>query len=123
MTRINAGIEPIELVDKHLLAELREIKRIPNCIKSGRYSLDGIPSKFKLGSGHVKFFYNKLKYLLNRYNVLRIEAIKRGFNVQDFSSAWDGCPKELFNDWKPSDEDRNIVESRIKQRLSVMNVN
>jgi hypothetical protein len=33
MTRINTGIPPKELTDKHLLAEHREIKRIPNCIK------------------------------------------------------------------------------------------
>ena len=31
MTRINCGIPPEELSDKHLLAEHREIKRIPNC--------------------------------------------------------------------------------------------
>ena len=33
MTRINVGIPPAELTGKHLIAEHREIKRIPNCIK------------------------------------------------------------------------------------------
>ena len=33
MTRINVGILPKELSNKHLIAEHREIKRIPNCIK------------------------------------------------------------------------------------------
>ena len=56
MTRINCGISPDELPDKILLAELREIKRIPNAIQKGRYSLDGIPDQFKLGTGHVKLF-------------------------------------------------------------------
>lgn len=38
MTRIN--IVPVEkLYDQHLLAEHREIKRIPNVIKQGKYSL------------------------------------------------------------------------------------
>ena len=60
MTRINIGVSPNELIGKHLLAEHREIKRIPNCIKKGRYKMIGIPDKFKLGTGHVKFFYNKL---------------------------------------------------------------
>ena len=64
MTRINVGIPPAELTDKHLLAEHREIKRIPNCIAKGKYNMEGIPDKFKLGKGHVKFFYNKLEYLL-----------------------------------------------------------
>ena len=67
MTRINVGVKPSELTGKHLLAEHREIKRIPNCIKKGRYKMTGIPNKFKLGTGHVKFFYNKLLFLKNRY--------------------------------------------------------
>ena len=33
MTRINAGIPPKKLTNRHLLAEHREIKRIPNVIK------------------------------------------------------------------------------------------
>ena len=46
-----------------LIAEHREIKRIPNCIKSGKFLMKGIPNKFTLGSGHVKFFYDKISYL------------------------------------------------------------
>ena len=46
MTRINVGIPPEELTDKHLLAEHREIKRIPNCIAKGKYNMDGIPKRF-----------------------------------------------------------------------------
>ena len=60
MTRINAGILPKDLTSKHLIAEHREIKRIPNCVGKGKYNMDNIPDKFKLGTGHVKFFYNKL---------------------------------------------------------------
>ena len=56
MTRINAGIPPVELTDKHLIAEHREIKRIPNLISKGKYNMNGQPSEFKLGIGHVKFF-------------------------------------------------------------------
>ena len=70
MTRINVGVLPKELHDKHLIAEHREIKRIPNTIRNGRFKLDGQPSEFKLGKGHVKFFYDKLMYLKNRYERL-----------------------------------------------------
>ena len=75
MTRINSGIPSAELLDMHLLAEHREIKRIPNCIKKGRYCLTGIPSKFKMGTGHVKFFYDKLKYLHERYIELHRDCL------------------------------------------------
>ena len=67
MTRINSGVDPKELSDKHLIAEHREIKRIPNKVKSGKYDITDQPKFFKMGTGHVKFFYDKLKYLYDRY--------------------------------------------------------
>ena len=70
MTRINVGIPPAELNGRHLIAEHREIKRIPNLVNRGRYSLDNQPDTFKLGKGHVKFFYDKLLYLKRRYDSL-----------------------------------------------------
>ena len=60
MTRINVAVKPAELNDKMLIAEHREIKRIPNCIRKGRYSLDGQPASFKLGTGHVKVFLRQM---------------------------------------------------------------
>ena len=116
MTRINVGIPPAELTDKHLLAEHREIKRIPNCIAKGKYNMDGIPDKFKLGTGHVKFFYNKLLYLKNRYISLYNECIKRCFNVQNYIGAWDNVPQELMNDYKVEDNDIKIIKQRIYER-------
>lgn len=116
MTRINVAIEPAELPDKLLLAEHMEIKRIPNAVNKGRYNTNGIPKKFKLGTGHVKFFYNKLQYLKNRYLSLHTEAVNRGFNVTDFSSSWDGCPDELMNDYSPTDNDRELLIERISSK-------
>ena len=118
MTRINVGMKPLELTDKHLMAEHREIKRIPNCIKRGRYNLDGIPDRFKLGSGHVKFFYNKLGYLHKRYKGLYDECKKRGFNVTNYSDAFDDLPVELYNDYVETSQDRKIIQERILERLN-----
>lgn len=56
MTRINVGIPPKDLNTKHLIAEHREIKRVPNLIKKGRLKSSNIPSNFTLGAGHIKFF-------------------------------------------------------------------
>lgn len=121
MTRINLGVKPSELCNKHLLAEHREIKRIPNVIKSGRYSLENIPKHFTLGKGHVKFFYNKLLFLKNRYISLYNECIKRGFKVSDYSSSFDGLPKELMHNYALRKGDRKIIVQRINQKLSKMN--
>ena len=113
MTRINVGILPEELSDKHLIAEHREIKRIPNCVAKGKYNMNGTPDKFKLGTGHVKFFYDKLLYLKDRYISLYIECGLRGFNVQNYIAAWDNVPKELMGNYVPTEYDRKLIQQRI----------
>lgn len=124
MTRINVGIPPHTLHDKHLLAEHREMVRIPNLV---RKKLEAgkpfaIPAVFNLGRGHVTFFYNKLGYLQSRYFRVHAECKRRGFNVTDFSSAFAHLPSEFFQDYKPTDRDRSIIQERINQRLKEMKV-
>jgi len=113
MTRINCSIDPKILTRQHLIAEAREIKRIPNTVRSGKARLHNIPDTFRLGTGHVSFFYDKLGYLLNRYKTIYQECIDRGYKVQDFSSAWEGVPQELMNDYLPTKRDRQIVMERL----------
>lgn len=118
MTRINVGIKPKELTDKHLLAEHREIKRIPNMVRTGRAVIKDLPETFKLGKGHVKFFYNKLGYLLERYKKIYQECLDRDFNVTDFSDAWSGVSDELMGAYNPTERDRKLLQERIKSKLS-----
>lgn len=117
MTRINCGIPPAELVDKHLLAEHREIKRIPNMVKSGKARLMDIPDKFTLGKGHVKFFYNKILFLKYRYVNIYEECRRRGFNITYYGEAFEGINPKLMNDYKPTAEDIAIVKYRIRSKL------
>lgn len=117
MTRINVGVHPSELPDKLLLAEHREIKRIPNAIKAGRYNLVGIPDQFTLGTGHVKFFYNKQEYLHKRYVLIHRECIKRGFQVQYYGSCWTELAySHLYHDYTPTDRDRQLIVERINSK-------
>jgi deoxyribonuclease (pyrimidine dimer) len=117
MTRINVGIPPSELNDKHLIAEAREIKRVPNCVAKGRYNLNSQPKEFTLGKGHVSFFYSRLGYLKKRYEELYTECKKRGFNVQYYGDAWNNIPSHLMGDYTPSDTDRQLIRERISERL------
>lgn len=117
MTRINCGIPPKDLTSKHLIAEHREIKRIPNVIRSGRFSMKDQPKDFTLGTGHVKFFYDKLEFLRKRYVSLYQECVSRGFNVTNYIDAWNGIPEYLMNDYSPTDRDTKIVQDRINERL------
>lgn len=122
MTRINVGIHPYELPNKLLLAEHREIKRIPNVVKSGKFSLAAQPKSFTLGKGHVKFFYSRLLFLRNRYAMLHEECLTRGFNVQDYIGAWDGIPESLMGDYVPSGHDRILLLERINSKGFALNV-
>lgn len=54
MTRINL-VPPEELCDQHLLAEHRELTRIPNAVAKGKYHLKGQPAEYKLGKGMCVF--------------------------------------------------------------------
>jgi hypothetical protein len=117
MTRINCGIPVEELSTRHIIAEHRELKRIPNCVSRGRFNLKNTPKEFTLGKGHVAFFYNKLLYLKNRYEDLYRECKNRGFNVSYWGSAWDNVPQELMNDYIPTKRDEEIIRQRIKERL------
>lgn len=118
MTRINCGIPPAELSDKHIIAEHREIKRIPNLVKKGRYSMKGQPAEFTLGTGHVKFFYDKLGYLLERYKQLYDECVKRGFNVSNYASAWDDVPDVMMGSYSPTQRDIDLIRNRIEERVA-----
>lgn len=61
MTRINL-VDPAELSTKHLVAEYREIMRLPGNLatslnrKGKKFDLKEIPEQYTLGTGHVKFF-------------------------------------------------------------------
>lgn len=74
MTRINL-VDPSELCDQHLLAEHRELTRIPNAVARGRFSLVGQPADYKLGEGHVRFFFDKLAFLQRCYAALHEECM------------------------------------------------
>lgn len=122
MTRINCAIPVEYLTDEHLLAEHREISRLPynvsEAIRSGSIKTK-VPSKFTLNKGHILFFVNKNKFTLNRYKAVREECKRRGFNVTDYESNWDteGC-KKYMNDYIPTQEAKEILFERIELRIN-----
>ena len=122
MTRINI-IDTTELTDQHLIAEYREIfmvgSSLQRSLKSSNWDPKNIPKTFRLGTGHVMFFYDKGKYLSKRYDALREEMINRGMKPDDARVfKRDQWPDGLYNDWMPTVEDQNIVRKRIEERIS-----
>ena len=118
MTRINL-VPPLELCDQHLLAEHRELTRIPNAVAKGKFNLQGKPTDYKLGEGHVRFFFNKLAFLKRRYDELHLECKARGFNVQ---YIWpENLPQnaELWADYQATSEALALNRERIALRLPI----
>lgn len=121
MTRVNL-IPPRELMDQHLIAEIKEINQLAGSFRRSKQSKNGIntnkiPKQFTLNTGHVTFFYDKGKYLHNRFNSLVEEARIRHFNISaQFNNEWKDVP-ELYNDWTPTDADLQIIQERIRIRI------
>ncbi len=124
MTRINI-IDTAELTDQHLIAEYREIFMVAGSLRRTLVSKNGyqeskVPKHYTLNSGHVYFFYNKGKYLHNRYNQLIDEMKRRGFKP-DSKRVFDKTifvDNNLYNDWMPMIEDYKIIRQRIDERIS-----
>ena len=108
MTRINL-IDPILLKREHLISEYRELPRVfklvRESIKRGEHPYDKRnPTFYTMGTGHVRFFYNKCLWLVNRQQKLVDECIQRGYNIQHIepSNLIEGIPEEWRRDWYPN---------------------
>ena len=125
MTRINI-ISPDELTDQHLIAEYREITMVPGSLRRTLVSKTGyteskVPKKYTLNAGHVYFFYNKGKYLYNRYQELISEMKDRGFTPDPDRKFPVNIFKDngLYNDWMPTLEDNKIIRQRIQEKIDM----
>jgi deoxyribonuclease (pyrimidine dimer) len=119
VTRIN--VVPVEeLCDQHLLAEHRELKRIPNCLLKGILapSYDNAPTQYTLGAGHIKFFVDKLGWLWQRYNLLHAECLARDFNVSyQFRNMELEAHGFKLKGWTPTDAALELNRARIKEKM------
>lgn len=127
MTRINL-VPPQELMDQHLFAEFREIKMVPKSLlrsiaaRGSQGVLKRIPPRFTLNTGHVSFFYDKGAYLQERYELLRQELERRGYNFDRHApldpdgtmacAPWNGH-------YEPDAEAFQIIRSRIAEKIAM----
>jgi deoxyribonuclease (pyrimidine dimer) len=120
MTRVNV-VPPSELCDQHLLAEHREITRIPNMLLAGKlkYEYNDRPDEYTLGAGHIKFFTNKMRWLWQRYLAVHAECIRRGFAVTDIwpYDEWGCAVLDNWNDWKVTPMALRLNRARIRDRM------
>jgi len=127
MTRIN--LVPVQdLADQHLFAEWREIKMVPAALRRSLKTrnkgdiLAGIPKRYTLNKGHVTFFFNKMKFLAERYKLLTDELVKREYSLgsgDNFTEFTYDIPGEFSHvDWHPDKNEIAINVERILLRIS-----
>ena len=132
MVRINL-ISPRSLSDQHLIAEYNEILMLLGYVKKFP-SLDGLPERYSLGGGHIRFFKNKLKYLEKRHRAIVREMRKRNFSinrnfdlrlkayvqVKDSDEYFrDQLSSAHMGDWIPREEDIKIIKKRIIDKIKL----
>lgn len=111
MTRINV-IPPEELTDQHLLAEYRELPRI---FKQARIEVQPVTS-YRMGPGHVRFFYGKTAYLVDRHVAIVKECVSRGYTLSLRGPLQ--AVQGLDGNWQPCEGDMNVNLNRLRERLS-----
>lgn len=125
MTRVN--IIPVqELTDQHLFAEYREITRLFALVKQAcdKYPINTVLKKvvptYRLSTGHVVFFYDKLDFIERRYFELKDEVLKRGFNItlkDDITEFRQIIDKRFYNDFTPNKNDMAINIDRLIEKI------
>jgi len=121
MTRIN--LVPVEeLVDKHLVAEKHEITRVLALARNHNTRTVKIPPTYRMGTGHVTFFYNKIGFIVSRYHELCKEMRKRGFNVNELTTEemLEGMPPHLVRGYVPDEDAVAVSRGRLNHRLVEM---
>lgn len=116
--RCNTGLNPLYLADQHLIAEQVELLMVTGMLRKNNFQHKSpIPPYFKLGTGHITFWFNKLLYLQKRLQAVKNEVNRRGFKVMDREIDLTGFPQKYINDWSPTLEDSKIVRNRIVEKM------
>lgn len=125
MTRINT-IAVTELSNKHLMAEYKELPRIFTAVlkhqDAGKTPADfNIPEQYKLGTGHMTFFYDKCGYLYKRYGQIWNELLKRDYKldgelINKIMKDAQRINGHFMNDWTPTPEDKYLNMARLVKR-------
>jgi deoxyribonuclease (pyrimidine dimer) len=125
VTRINT-VDVTLLSDQHLMAEYRELPMVHGSLKRTLNSANGfqvsrVSPIYTLNAGHVYFWYNKKKFLFDRFNQLVNELIFRNYQINPGQriidwSVFDRVPQI---DWKPTEKECDINLERVAERIKL----
>lgn len=119
MTRINV-VPVLELTDQHLMAEYRELPMVMTSARRANLSAFKPSTTYTLNKGHVSFFYDKRKYLLNRWMDLIAELFRRGYDIDPTKRTvhWKELDKFAQVCWMPDQTAIAINRARIQERIA-----
>lgn len=110
----------------HLIAEVKEITRVFGLARKAQFDIikgkRKIPSEYKLGENHVLFFYDKLKFIADRYESLVQEMCNRGYKPNPIprNELLDKIDLRLHNDYVPTEDALRINRERLSIRSEAM---
>lgn len=113
MVRINL-INPKFLSDQHLIAEYNEILMLEGYVKKFPKICDS-SKEYCLGTGHIKFFKDKFRYLHRRHELLKKEMLKRGFVPTKNLKI---KTKIHYKDYNPDKKAISIIKKRLIEKLN-----
>lgn len=121
--RINV-VNPRYLMDQHLIAEYGEIQNMMlayyrRSMKSGKFDWNRVSDKYTLNTGHATFFYNKMGFVVERFDIVVEEMHRRNFNTNLLYLDYSEVPEEHMNSYEVSIEDIEVNLERIEQRISL----
>lgn len=116
MVRINL-VNPKSLMDQHLIAEYNEILMLFGHVDK-HSEIRNQPDSYKLGTGHITFFKNKLKYLKDRHELIKKEMKARGFKPTKTISL-SKYPVSYRNDWTPKKKDFIVIKKRLSEKIAM----
>ncbi len=121
MTRINL-VHPSELHTSHLVSEYREIVRVFSLARNCQNEIHKVkvPNEYTLGTGHVKFFYSRLKFISERYDALCEEMSARKFTCNRIpkEDLHKDINKSLFFGYTPTENALKLNRDRIAERTT-----
>lgn len=107
----------------HLIAEAKEITRVFGLARKAQFDIikgkRKISDTYTLGKGHVEMFYNKLKFIADRYESLVVEMQRRGYKPNPIprKELLDKIDLRLHNDYVPTEDALRVNRERINERL------
>jgi hypothetical protein len=115
MTRINIGIRPAEMCDKHLLAEYRELPRIWRARLVSKP-----PPHFKLGPGHVLWCAQYPRTIADQFSAIVAEMLFRGWSPSFLAPPAHAAASPVRAPEQEIARARPLLQARIRERLATM---